>query len=152
MTTEVQWSQLQRDPKSVAALADEGDVRVRRRDGAPLLLIREDRASLAAEGAITVARALQNLFEHLPAEAVTQILLDTFPWTDYLPEIDRAQFAAEFTRAFEASAQLGEWSRIAEMVDDWQNTALIHADPDLARALKEPLSGDFGPVPPPTET
>ena len=44
---EVQWSELQRDPKSVAALADAGDVRVRRRDGAPLVLSREDRIEAA---------------------------------------------------------------------------------------------------------
>jgi hypothetical protein len=57
----VQWSELQRDPKGVAALADRGDVRVRRRDGAALLLTREDRASSTAEGAVAAARALRNL-------------------------------------------------------------------------------------------
>jgi hypothetical protein len=40
---EVQWSDLQRDRKGVAELAEAGDVRVRRRDGVNLLLVREDR-------------------------------------------------------------------------------------------------------------
>lgn len=43
-------SELQRDPKSVAALADSGDVRLRRRDGADLLLTREDRLQATGEG------------------------------------------------------------------------------------------------------
>ena len=60
-TREVQWSELQRDPKSVAALADSGDVRVRRRGGAALLLMREDRVSAVGEGAFTAARALRNV-------------------------------------------------------------------------------------------
>lgn len=151
MTTEVQWSELQRDPKSVAALADKGDVRVRRRDGAPLLLTREDRASSTSRGAMAAARALRNLLSHISAGTLTEALQDEFPWTDYLPEQDRAQFATDFVRAFQASAELGEWSTLADTVDDWRNTALIHTDPELVRKLSEPISGDFGPVPPPTE-
>ena len=151
MTTEVQWSELQRDPKSVAALADKGDVRVRRRDGAPLILTREDRASSTAQGAVTAARALRNLLTHISAGTLADALLEEFPWTDYLPEDDRAQFATEFARTFQACAELGEWSKLADLVDDWRNTAFIHTDPELVRKLTEPISGDFGPVPPPTE-
>jgi hypothetical protein len=151
MTTEVQWSELQRDPKSVAALADKGDVRVRRRDGVPLLLTREDRASSAAEGAVTAARALRNLLTHISAGTVAESLLEEFPWADYLPEDDRAQFAAEFARAFQASAELGDWSMLNQLVIEWRNTAVIHTDPELVKALSGPISGDFGPVPPPME-
>jgi len=62
----------QRDPKSVAALADEGDVGVRRRGGAALLLTREDRVQSASEGAISAARALRNVLVHLPPEVATE--------------------------------------------------------------------------------
>jgi hypothetical protein len=151
MATEVQWSELQRDPKSVAALADEGDVRVRRRDGAPLLLTREDRASSTAEGAMTAARALRNLLTRISAGTVAESLLDEFPWVAYLPEDDRAQFAIEFARTFQACAELGAWSKLAELVDDWRNTAFVHTDPELVRKLTEPIPDDFGPVLPPTE-
>jgi hypothetical protein len=96
MATEVQWSELQRDSKGVAALADQGDVRVRRRDGAALLLIREDRASSAAEGAVTAARALRNLLAHMPPGVAAAALVDEFPWVDALPRDDRVQFVADF--------------------------------------------------------
>jgi hypothetical protein len=151
MTTEVQWSELQRDPKGVAALADLGDVRVRRRDGAALLLTREDRASATAEGAMSAARVLRNLLAHLPPETAAEALVDEFPWVDVLPQDDRAQFVTDFVRAFQASAEMGEWSSLAQTITEWRNTAAIHADPHLAKQLTEPLDDDFGPVPHPTE-
>jgi hypothetical protein len=78
--------------------------------------------------------------------------LDEFPWTDYLPREDREQFAIDFARAFQASAELGDWSALNQLLLEWRDTALIHTDPELVRALSEPLPDDFGPVPPPTET
>ena len=150
-TTEVQWSELQRDPKSVAALADEGDVRVRRRDGAALLLTREDRAHSASEGSIVAARALRNVLTHLPHDVAAKALVDEFPWVDVLPETERAQFIRDFARAFQASAELGQWSVLAQTITEWRSTAAIHADPVLAAKLTGPIEEDFGPVPGPTD-
>lgn len=148
---EVQWSELQRDPKSVAALADAGDVRVRRRDGADLLLTREDRLVTAGEGAIATVRALRNLLAHVPVETAAESLTEEFPWLSLLPADATAQFVTEFIRAARISAELGQWSVLAEMLRGWKATALIHTDPDLLRQLSGPLSDDFGPVPVPVE-
>lgn len=145
----MQWSELQRDPRGVAALADQGDVRVRRRDGVPLLLVREDRASSAASGAVTAARALRNALAHLsPADAVDS-LVDEFPWVDLLPNADRRLFAVEFVRAVQAAAELGQWSVLTQVLVEWKATAAVYADPGLAEQLAQPLDGDFGPVPAP---
>jgi hypothetical protein len=105
VTTEVQWSELQRDPKGVAALADQGDVRVRRRDGVPLLLVREDSAGAAAEGALTAARALRSALAHLDA---SDALTEEFPWADLVPEPGRRRFAADFVRAVQALGGVGQ--------------------------------------------
>jgi hypothetical protein len=109
VTTEVQWSELQRDPKGVAALADRGDVRVRRRDGVPLLLVREDSATSAADGALSAARALRNALAHLSADDAVDTLVEEFPWVDLLPVAERGRFVADFVRAVGASAELGRW-------------------------------------------
>lgn len=146
MTTEVQWSELQRDPKGVAALADRGDVRVRRRDGVPLLLVREDSASSAADGALGAARALRNALAHLPGDAAADVLVEEFPWADLLPEADRPLFVADFVRAVGASAELGRWSVLAQVLVEWKATAAVHADPALAGELSRPLDDDLGPV------
>ncbi|MFD4428216.1 hypothetical protein [Nocardia sp. NPDC058497] len=149
MITEVQWSELQRDPKQVARLADEGDVRVRRRDGAALLLTREDRTQGQAEGAIAAARALRNVLMHLPTDIAAAALLDEFPWVDQLPESEQTLFVKEFARSFQASAELGEWSLVHRTVREWRNTAHIYSDPQLVEQLTAPIDTDFGPVPEP---
>jgi hypothetical protein len=149
VTTEVQWSELQRDPKGVAALADRGDVRVRRRDGVPLLLVREDSASSAADGALSAARALRNALAHLSADAAADTLVEEFPWVDLLPQADRRRFVADFVRAVGASAELGRWSVLAQVLVEWKATAAIHADPALLEELTQSLDEDLGPVPPP---
>jgi hypothetical protein len=149
MTTEVQWSELQRDPKSVAALAERGDVRVRRRDGVPLLLVREDSAETAAVGALSAARALRNVLAHLPGDDAVGALTEEFPWLDLLPEVDRRQFASDFVRAVAASAELGRWTVLAQVIVEWRATAAVHADPVLAEELTRPLDDDHGPVPAP---
>jgi hypothetical protein len=151
VTVEVQWSELQRDPKGVAALADRGDVRVRRRDGAALLLTREDRVSSTAEGAVAAARALRNLLAHMEPQVAATALVDEFPWADLLPQRDRAQFVADFVRAFQASAEMGQWTPLAQTVRGWKATAAVYADPELVEQLSNPLNDDFGPVPDPTE-
>jgi hypothetical protein len=152
VTTEVQWSELQRDPRGVAALADEGDVRVRRRDGVPLLLVREDSATSAADGALSAARALRSALAHLPGEAAAEVLVEEFPWVDLLPAEDRLRFVTDFVRAVGASAELGRWSVLAQVLVEWKATAAVHADPALVAELSHPLGDDLGPVPAPTES
>lgn|SRR5262245_48404611 len=148
---EVQWSDLQRDPKSVADLAEAGDVRVRRRDGVNLLLIREDRASAAGAGALTAARALRNLITHMPLEVFAESLLDEFPWIRYLPAQEVQEFCRDFVRGALAAAELGQWDVLEQTVREWKATASIHADPVLSEKLRGPLNDDLGPVPSPMD-
>ena len=151
MTTEVQWSELQRDPKSVAALADRGDVRVRRRDGAPLLLIREDQAAAASAGALAAARTLRNALAHLSTPDALRVLRDEFPWVDVLPPADLDRFVVDFVRAVGAAAELGRWGILDQTVREWIATARVQAEPGLAARLSAPVDGDLGPVLPPGE-
>lgn len=149
---EVQWSDLARDPKSVAALADQGDVRVRRRDGANLLLTREDRVASVGEGAVTTARTLRRVLIHAP-DIAANILLDEFPWLDQLPKDALPEFVVEFVRAAESAAELGRWEVLTQMLREWKATAAIYADPVLAEKLRGPVDGDdFVPAWPPVST
>lgn len=145
----MQWSELQRDPKGVAALADAGDVRVRRRDGADLVLTREDRLTTSGEGAIVTVRALRNLLAHVPVETAAAALNDEFPWLSLLPDEAVSQFVAEFVKAARISAELGQWSVLAALLRGWKATAMVYADPERLRQLSGPLNDDFGPVPVP---
>ena len=146
MTTEVQWSELQRDPQGVAALAERDDVRVRRRGGVDLLLVREDRAEAAADGALAAARALRTALLHL-GDAAHEALTPEFPWAEQLPVDDRRRFASDFARAVQASAEMGRWDVLSQTLAEWRATAAIHADPSLGAELSRPVDDDLGPVP-----
>jgi hypothetical protein len=147
---EVQWSDLQRDPKSVAALADQGDVRVKRRDGADLVLTRADRLHAAGEGAVTTARTLRRVLSHDP-DLAARILLDEFPWLTQLPVDELAEFANDFVRSAQAAAELGRWEVLAQTLREWKATAAIYTDPVLLEALTRPITDEdeFVPAPSP---
>ncbi|MFD4644572.1 hypothetical protein ACFWN2_45205 [Lentzea sp. NPDC058436] len=151
IVNEVQWSELQRDPKSVAAIADQHEVRVKRRDGADLLLVRADHHQYRHSAAIIAARAMRAVFRQVGPDVVADALLDEFPWIAVLPKSDRAELVKEFIQGIQASADLGQWALVAQTMHEWANTAIVHADPELHRTLSEPTTGDFGPVPNPME-
>jgi hypothetical protein len=143
---EVQWNELQRDPKGVAALAEQGDVKVKRRDGADLLLIRADRVAASEEGSLTAARALRNILAHADRKLIADALLDEFPWIMTLPDEALPEFVTEFVRAAQASAELGRWSVLTRTIQEWKATAQVYADPELAEKLTSPIDGDLGPA------
>lgn len=76
-------------------------------------------------------------------------MAEEFPWTDVLPARDRRQFVAEFARAVHVSAELGEWTHLAIVLQQWKATAQVHADPRLRKQLTGDLDGDLGPIPVP---
>jgi hypothetical protein len=126
---EVQWSDLQRDRKGVAELAEAGDVRVRRRDGVNLLLVREDRQVATGIGALTAARALRNLVQYVTPGEFVESLLDEFPWLQFLPQHEIREFCHDFVRAAMAAAELGHWEVLEQVIREWKATAAIDADP-----------------------
>jgi hypothetical protein len=146
---EVQWSEVQRDPKSVAKLVDHEDVRIRRRDGAPLVLTREDRAAESSGGAMVAARAVRAAFDRFAPDELIDMLSEEFPWAAVLPSGVRSEFALDFARTFRACAELGNWGPIDQTVHEWKATARVYLDPSLVEDLTEPIEEDFGPVPPP---
>lgn len=103
----------------------------------------------AGEGAVAAARALRNALAHLPHEVAVEVLTEEFPWLGLLPEADLPQFVTDFVTAARISADLGEWSVLAQTIREWKATAAVYTDPVLVRELSEPLSEDHGPVPGP---
>lgn len=100
--------------------------------------------TLAVEGATTATRTMRNVLHHLDSSEMADLLGETFPGTDVLPEEDRSKFVAKFTRAFETAAELERWNMLTQTVREWKSTAAVHADPELHRALSEPLEEDHG--------
>lgn len=150
MTVEVQWSELARDAKGVARKVDDsGEVRVRRRDGATLVLRREDLSEELGSGLLVAARTLRKALTQLAPNQAAAVLVDEFPWVEVLPVGDQAEFVAEFVRVAQAAAELGRPELLARVINEWKNTALVYTSPDMLAAATTPVGSDFGPVPSP---
>jgi hypothetical protein len=74
---------------------------------------------------------------------------EAIPWLSFLPAAERQEFMVEFFRTAEAAAELGVMAPLAQHLREWQATAAIYADPELARELRRPLPGDGERVPTP---
>ena len=140
-TAEATFTDLLRDPKGVVRQLEHGDVILHRRDGEDLLLsvaaraMAEDRILELMSGVL--ARILRDPVIRARASDPT-----AFPWTRFLPESERARFFAELFDCFEGAVQVGTMSPVERLLDEWQATAAIHADPELARRLSGPLPGN----------
>ena len=144
----MQWSDAARTPRDVAAAVESvGEVRLERRGGeVPFVITREDHARQAHEAMETAARLIRKLFTGGRSDKLEALLADALPWVRFLPAKDRAAFAEEFGWTLQACSDLDFWAPFGRMLHEWQQTAVIHADPGLAIELSRALDADLGPV------
>jgi uncharacterized protein DUF6247 len=140
---ERQFSEFLRDPNDVVAALAKSDVLLRRRGAPTLRLSQASRDELrdAIHGAM--ARVLRNLAEH-NRPAFREALVEGFPWVTLLPEADRTSFVRELTDSLLASEDLQNFVPVGQVIREWRNTAEIHADPELAKSLREPIERVHG--------
>jgi hypothetical protein len=70
---------------------------------------------------------LRNALAHLSGDAAAEVLVEEFAWVDLLPAADRLQFVSDFARAVGASAELGHWSVVAQVLVEWKAIAAVSA-------------------------
>lgn len=142
------WSRFQRDAKRVADQAEESDIRLERRDGPDLVIGTAERREELVESVAVLTRLLAAVINDA---TVLRRLADpaVLPWLTFLPEEDRETFAAEFVSTTAAAIDLGTLAPVSVLVHEWKNTALVHADPRLAAAMRRdhPGVGDLVPRP-----
>ncbi len=82
-------------------------------------------------------------------DALSAALQGAFAWVEFLPPQDRQLFAEELTQLLLASASVGIYSSVAQLIREWKTTAEIHTDPELTRRLQCPLeaAGDAVVIP-----
>jgi hypothetical protein len=139
------FSELLREPKSVVRDLDDGDVLLRRRGAPALRLSLVDRDVQRADAYAVVGRALRSLAVHVPG-ALGEALLEEFPWTAFLPKPAQAEFIDDFTRTVVAAAEVDNFAPLAQLIEEWQATAEIYADPKLARRLRRSTTATGGAV------
>ena len=138
------FSDLLRHPNDVAADLGSGDVLLRRRDEPDLRLSLADRDAERSDVFRILALSFRNLAMHTPA-VLDGAILDSFAWSEFLPPKDRRVFLDEFSRTLIASADMDTYEHLAQLVREWRATAEIHAQPGLAKRLKQPVKSTEGP-------
>jgi hypothetical protein len=137
-THELTWSAFLREPTLVEPLLAMGDVLLKRRDAEPLRLTRASGDEATRDALSTAARLLAPAGDSRSTNADADIDA-RLPWTRFLPSADRALFVREFVRAFEACADLGDFTSLGRLLLDWKNTASLHAE-GLAEVLARPIA------------
>jgi hypothetical protein len=148
----IQWSDIARNPREVAATVErEGEARLERRgEGQAFVLMTATRFTASRSGVRMVERLLRNAIAHsIQLGDLDSLLLDTFPWLRFIPESHRSDFGNEFVNTFEACAELDVWTPLQRMMREWKATAAVYADPQLSAKLKGPFEDDLGTAMPP---
>lgn len=142
------FSDLLRRPNDVTGDLDSGDVVLRRRDEPDLRLTRADREADRTEAFGALARSFRNLAVH-NAAALTEALTDAFGWVEFLPDAERRRFVDEFSRVVVAVAAIDDFGPLVQLIREWRATAEVHADPQLAHSLRQPVTAGGPAVRPP---
>jgi hypothetical protein len=148
-TAEATFTDLLRHPNEVTNRLVEGDVIIHRRDEEDLRLSIASRAAAVEESVAVVGRLM---VDALADEEVRDRLSQrvALPWLRFLPAPERERFYRDFFECIEGAVAVGTLAPIARLLDQWQATAAIYADPDLAARLRRPITGEGGRVPRPT--
>jgi hypothetical protein len=142
MTAEATLTDFLRDPNAVVDRLEHADVVLHRRNAEDLRLSLESRSEAVADGVRFVARMLSAALADAAVRGRLEASAEAIPWLSFLPAQRRQEFLAEFFRTAEAAAELGVMTPLAQLLREWQATAAIYADPELAAELRRPLAGD----------
>lgn len=138
-TDTMTFSKFLRDSGEAVKSAQEGTVRLERRDGDDLILRRADRDDSEREGLRLAVALLSRALADADSRARTDMLGDVFPWVVFLPDQDQTQFATEVIESIKASSAIDRPDLIATLVTQWKNTAEIWADPELKARLESKI-------------
>ena len=125
-------------------------LRLRRRDDVDLVLTTASRYDQDHAIVSTAVRLFVALLRDGDAQGLmVRVLPEVFPWARFLPDDDRRQFVTELVQTLRGADDLDNLAPVTQVIVEWRHTAEVHADPELAAALRLD-AGDFGLVPQPT--
>ncbi|MFB2583001.1 hypothetical protein ACEXQD_17265 [Herbiconiux sp. P15] len=124
MMSEATFTNFLRTPKEVAARAEEGAVRITRRDAADLVLLRAEDLEHQQEGIALASRIMRSL---LRTRELTTVLSELFAWTALLTDDEVQAYAQEIDRHVWSAAELGEYEGLLGVQAAWRATAEAYA-------------------------
>ncbi len=124
-------------------------LRVTRRDDEDLVLMTAARADQEREVLAAATAMVDALLHSDDGALVRKVVAAAFPWVSYLSGEELADFVDELIASLRAGSSLDNPAPPARTIETWRHTAEVYADPELARILSTPSTGDFGAVPVP---
>lgn len=150
MTTKAfAYSTFLRGPTEVLPQLEECDVLLERRDEENLVLTSLGRFAARQEGMTLAARLLGGVVRD-QADMIARLFDVELPWLRWLPEADRKACIDELLGELVAGADTGVLEPFARALAAWRSTAEVWSDPDMARRLRGPFTGDGKAIPRPS--
>jgi len=122
----VKFSDLQREPRKVSHEVDSGPIRVTRRDGSPLVLMRESEINHLLDGMNLVSKIVSICLAE-SAETADERLNIVFPWAAYLRPHERPAFLREMVETARACTATENYVPLIACVNGWRATAEAYA-------------------------
>lgn len=132
---ETTFSNMLRESGKILREVELGDVLLRRRDGADVLLVRADREEGVREALGATAQLVSLLPDEILRERVVA-LTGKMPWLRFLPDEDRLTFVRELVHTAEACLAVGVFDPMGQLIHEWRNTAAAWADSEFVASLR----------------
>ncbi|WP_330183718.1 hypothetical protein OHB26_08880 [Nocardia sp. NBC_01503] len=123
---------------SVFPALDDADVILERRDAENLVLMRCERFEAMVKGLGLAARSLA-IIAKANRELAEEVFAEELPWLTWLPAAARPQCVRELLGHLLAGAETGLLLPFSRALREWQATAEIYSDPELAQRLRGPF-------------
>ena len=135
------FTDLLRKPKDVLAHIDEGQVRITRRDGDDLVILRGHDLEVLENGVALSSRLIRAIGRN--KGDVEAALTDLFAWTGEFTPGELRAYAAEIEQLLYAASELGTFERLLRAQQEWKETAVAYA---MGMRPVEPIELPAAPV------
>jgi len=135
------FTDLLRKPKEVLAHIDEGQVRITRRDGDDLVILRCHDLDVLERGVALASRLIRAIGRN--KGDVAAALSDLFAWAGEFTPGELRAYAAEIEQLLYAACELGTFERLLRAQQEWKETAVAYA---MGMKPVEPLELPAAPV------
>ena len=130
------FTDLLRKPKDVLAHIDEGQVRITRRDGDDLVILRGHDLDVLESGVALSSQLLRAIGRN--KGDVEAALSEMFAWTSKFSAAELTEYAHEIERLVYSASELGSFGQLLRAQREWQETAAAYA---MGVTPVEPIDG-----------
>ncbi|MDQ0094969.1 hypothetical protein [Paeniglutamicibacter psychrophenolicus] len=121
------FSTFLRHPNSVIEKLEQGEIRLSRRGAEDLVIARVSQDSQNREALEHLARLIAASLDDDTCDRMANSLADEYTWIEFLPIDERREFVGSYFRLLRASAKLGAFGRVTELLNSWEGTAEAYA-------------------------